>query len=232
MRLKTCNEKRKICKWEHVGHKCFRSKCCSTKILKGKVVVGSTKCIKGNTKCKRINKRKCSWIKSNNKCKTKRCCVTSTKGGKVISTKCKNVRRSCKLIVTRKCVRKQHKNGCKFKYCCKTFKKNGSIIYRRCEKVRGTCPPKVKSQCRSRKIGSCQHRSCCKFAFSYSKGNWFKLKRTCRTSKKCPGTVVKCRRIKLINNCYKTRCLTTFYKNGKQVGKKCEKSKKKFVYQK
>jgi len=47
----------------------------------------------------------------------------------------------------------------------------------------------------------------------------WKEKEPVKLQKKCNGVITSCRRIKLINNCYKNRCLTTVYKNNKNYFK-------------
>lgn len=225
-RVSLCKQKRKTCRWQHIGKNCFRRRCCTTVILNGKAVPGSRRCLKSIKKCRTSTRRRCRWIQGANKCKTKSCCHQRIKEGKVISNICRNIRKSCKIVTTRRCKRKQHENGCKFKICCKAHRRNGSVIYRRCEKHRGSCPSTIKKRCRIAKIGKCSIKSCCKFRFNSSKGIWSKLKRTCKTIKKCSNKIIRCRRIKLINNCYKVRCFRMRIVKGKVVSKKCEKSKK------
>jgi len=66
-------------------------------------------------------------------------------------------------------------------------------------------------------IGKCKFNSCCLFGFNYRKNIWLKRVRTCRTSKVCKRVVTRCRRIKLINNCYKSRCLTIRYNSKNKI---------------
>jgi len=99
-------------------------------------------------------------------------------------------------------------------------KRNGKVVYKRCQNNKGSCPSKHIRKCKKTKIGSCKFHSCCTFHFNYRKGIWVKNKRTCKTSKFCGGSVVHCRRIKLINNCYKSKCLHLQFKNNKNCFKK------------
>jgi len=203
--------------------------CCTTLLSNGTIVIGSTKCKNGREKCRVTKRRKCTWTASKGKhhCKKLRCCFELIKNGKVIRSKCRNLKKNkCKTHTKRTCQHKKSKNGCKYLNCCKRKTRNGKLLYNRCQNIKGSCPRQIKRRCAVSKQGNCNIRSCCAYKFNFRKGIWNKLKRSCHTKKKCKNTVSSCRKIKLINNCYKTRCLTLRYKNKKIVSKKCTKGKK------
>jgi len=87
----------------------------------------------------------------------------------------------------------------------------------------------IKIKCSNRKIGNCHLKTCCRYSYNTNKGIWRKRERSCKSTKKCRGVIIKiqkCRNIKLINNCYKRRCLTVIFKKNKLISKKCKKSRK------
>jgi len=55
----TCPGKLKSCKWQRMGQNCFKKQCCTTTLVNGRPVVGSTK-------CKKSKKEKCKITKKEN----------------------------------------------------------------------------------------------------------------------------------------------------------------------
>jgi len=51
-----CKSSRKTCRWSNIGKNCFRRSCCSTVVIGGKPLAGSTKCSNDKVKC-RVTKK-------------------------------------------------------------------------------------------------------------------------------------------------------------------------------
>jgi len=63
---------KKECKWRKIGNNCFTRNCCSSTLVNGQVLVGSTKCADTKTHCSIKKKVKCSWSQQKNHCQTKK----------------------------------------------------------------------------------------------------------------------------------------------------------------
>jgi len=135
-------------------------------------------------------------------------------------------KKRCRTLTRTKCSKVEKRNGCNYLRCCKTKTKNNKIVSRRCENRKSTCPIRIKSKCRTTKKGECDLRTCCQYKYSFKHAVWQRKRRTCKLVRKCNDIVKRCRRIKLVNNCYKNRCKTVKYYNGKVVSRKCTKGKK------
>jgi len=80
--------------------------------------------------------------------------------------------------------------------------------------------------CSRNKYGACHVKNCCRLTWNYGTNRWVKNLKSCRYERLCKSKRIKCRQVKLRDNCFQRVCTKLILKFGKVQ----EKKRKKFFF--